>query len=99
MAEEESTKKTPWKNGYWYSYNERHVVQIVEGNSVKGNPHIILDFPDAKPIFTLTWTFGDFGPAKDVIAEASGRHYFYNYISFFMIFQVLCPSLKYVLKS
>ena len=46
MAEEESTKKTPWKNGYWYSYNERHVVQIVEGNSVKGNPHIILDFPD-----------------------------------------------------
>ena len=79
MAEKESkcVTTTPWKNGYWYSYNERHVVQIVEGNSVKVNPQIVLDFPDAKPIFTLTWTFGDFGPAKDVIAEASGRYYFY----------------------
>ena len=64
----------PWKNGYWYSYNERHVIQIVEGNSVKGMMHTVLDVPEAKPTFNLTWTFGDFGPAKDVISEATGTY-------------------------
>ena len=74
MAEKKSKcATTPWKNGYWYSYNTRHIVQIVDGNSVKGKMHTVFDFPDAaETILNITWTFGEFGPAKDVLAEVSG---------------------------
>ena len=66
--------ETPWKNGYWYSYSTRHIVQIVDGNSVKGKMHTVFDFPEAAEIIlNITWTFGDFGQAKEVISEATGN--------------------------
>ena len=78
MAEKESkcvtTTPTPWKNGYWYSYSTRHIVQIVDGNSVKVKMHTVFDFPEAAEIIlNITWTFGDFGPAKEVISEVTGN--------------------------
>ena len=67
-------RNTPWKNGYWYNKNEKCMLTIINGEKVELRNLIALDFPDSdmEPLSRGTITFGDFGPAIDDIATATG---------------------------
>ena len=65
-------KKTPWKNGNWYNYAFRSMLQKVVGERVEGRNMICFEYPETKPMFIGSWTYGDFGPVKPEIGEMTG---------------------------
>ena len=72
MTDSTSTPKTPWKNGYWANSGMRLMIFIVDGEKMDGKNYVALDYPDIGGGFTCTIKFGDFGPARKEIAEATG---------------------------
>ena len=66
-------KKTPWKNGSWYNHGFRSVFQSVLGETVQGRNLICLDYPEIKPIFSGSWTSGDFGPVTSELGKMTGE--------------------------
>ena len=65
--------QTPWKNGLYYN-SRTNTPQLykVEGEKLEIFYTTYLDHPDILPISDGTWTYGDFGPARKEIKEASG---------------------------
>ena len=64
--------ETPWKNGFYYNDRETPRLHKVEGEKLLIFPIVYLDYPDLEPICDGSWTYGDFGPARNEIQEASG---------------------------
>ena len=71
MTDSTSTPKTPWKNGYW-SNTGMNMIFIVDGEKMDGKNYVALDYPDIGGGHACTIKFGDFGPARKEIAEATG---------------------------
>ena len=69
-----SVKLTPWIDGFYYNKNFSPELLKVQGNEVDFYNILYLDFPDIEPRAVGYWTFGDFGPARQDIIEASGGH-------------------------
>ena len=68
----EAAEKPRWKNGFWKSLNNNFMITKVTGEKSESYYLVVLDYPDAKPIQTGVWKYGDFGPAKPKIVEATG---------------------------
>ena len=47
--------------------------QSVVGETVEGRNLICLDYPEIKPIFSGSWTSGDFGPVPSEIGKITGK--------------------------
>ena len=65
-------KKTPWHNGFWYNKNQKTFLTCIEGEKLEVKNMVCLDYPDAKPMWAGTITYGDFGPADPEIVKATG---------------------------
>ena len=72
MTDSTSTPKTPWKNGYWANSGMSLMIFIIDGEKMDGKSHVALDYPDIEGGSSCTIKFGDFGPARKEIAEATG---------------------------
>ena len=73
--------KQPYKNGIYFNKNMSGIILKVEGNIV--NTYITgmkLDYPDEEKTICPpgSWTFGDFGPAKEEVSKAAGGIKNYN---------------------
>jgi len=62
----------PWKSGTWYNEKVTFQLSLVDGKNMKNVSLMWLDFPDCKAVKTGTWKKGDFGPARNEIAEKTG---------------------------
>ena len=68
-----STEKPKWKNGFWKGVGSNFMITKVDGEKAEDYNLIALDFPEAaKPMKSGHWKYGDFGPAKPKIVEATG---------------------------
>ena len=66
-------EENPWRNGIYLSDGNTGVVFKIEGNKVYMYSAAYYDFPDEdEPYKEGTVKFGDFGPAREEIKEASG---------------------------
>ena len=71
--------KTPWKDGYYYCSTLNAWLKKVNGSSCDVYSILKLDYPDIDPLADVgTWTFGDFGPAREDVQKASGGLKNYN---------------------
>ena len=59
----------PWKSGIWYNENLTCYVYCVDGNKAELKNMICLDDPEIEPVYSVTFTQGDFGPAHKSIIE------------------------------
>ena len=66
-------EKTPWRNGFWSSEKMPSSITIINGNKSEMKNFVGVDYPDIEGGFSSTMKFGDFGPAREEIAEATGR--------------------------
>jgi len=69
-----SEKLTPWIDGFYYNKDFSPELLKVQGNEVDFYNIVYLDFPDIAPRAVGHWTFGEYGPARQDIIEASGGH-------------------------
>ena len=69
-----SEQTTPWKNGYYYNENFTPELLKVTGTRVDFFNMVYLDHPDMAPRAQGTWSFGDYGSARQEIIDASGGH-------------------------
>ena len=71
--------KAPWKNGYYYTTKNTAQLQKIDGNTITVYNIIALDYPDVEPMASPgTITYGDFGPAREEVQNASGGVKNYN---------------------
>ena len=70
----ENSEERPWKNGYYRMRGMPLMIFHVEGNKVtneyasgRTSNHGV------NPSTTGTWTYGDFGDAKEDVAKESGK--------------------------
>ena len=66
-------KKTHWKDGFWSSDKMPSSITIIKGEKSQIKNFICVDYPDIEGGISSTMKFGDFGPARKEIAEATGR--------------------------
>ena len=72
MTDSTSSPKTPWKNGYWANTSMPLFIYIIDGEKMDAKNYVALDYPDIGGGYASTIKFGDFGPARKEIAEATG---------------------------
>ena len=73
MSEDSNTTNTlPWKSGIWYNENLTCYVYCVDGNKAELKNMICLDNPEIEPVYSVTFSHGDFGPAHESIIEKTG---------------------------
>ena len=68
------TKKTPWKNGYWYNYNFKPYVYEFNGENMIAKNAVSLYVPESEPVKSMSGhiTYGEYGPAHpDIIKVKS----------------------------
>ena len=76
-----TTSKQPYKNGYYFNKSITGIILKVEGNIVDVYATgMKLDYPDEEKTICPpgSWTFGDFGPAKEEVSKAAGGIKNYN---------------------
>ena len=62
----------PWKDGYWRNSEAEAFIIIIKGESTQTKKLASLALPDVKSIIDGRITCGNFGPAPEDIATASG---------------------------
>ena len=69
----DSAKGTPCRNGNWFTEQMPSFIWVVNGERMDGKNMISLDYPDIEGgCFPCTLQFGDFGPARREISDATG---------------------------
>ena len=66
---------TPWRNGFWMNLKQLQSIFVVNGDKMETRQIISLDYPDldaTESDVTLVMKSGEFGPARQEIAEATG---------------------------
>ena len=67
------SEENPWKNGIYASDGNTGALFKIEGTKVSWLPTSYYDFPDeVTAVIEGTVAFGDFGPTRDEVKEASG---------------------------
>ena len=70
---EPTSKEIRWRNGYWANDKMPSNILIIEEEKLVAKPIIALDYPDIGVDNGVTAIkFGDFGPARKEIVEATG---------------------------
>ena len=72
-SKSDSSKKTPWRNGFWFADKMPSFIFVINGEKSEGKNFIGLDYPDIQGSFSSTMRFGDYGPAKKEVADAAGQ--------------------------
>ena len=68
-----TTKKNPWKNGYWFNKKGKKTLEFVTDEEVATRLTITLDYPEMMEFDGKgTWTYGDFGPAPNELTAVTG---------------------------
>lgn len=70
---ENMAESAKWKNGFWSSEKMPSSITIINGEKSEIKNFIGLDHPDIEGGISSTMRFGDFGPARKEIADATGR--------------------------
>ena len=66
-------KEVRWRYGFWSNDKMPSTIVIIEGDKLVAKPLIALDYPDIGVDNGVTAIkFGDFGPARKDIVEATG---------------------------
>ena len=68
----EGSSRTPWRNGFWSNKKMPAMIQVVDGSKMEAKNLIGLDYPDLGGSFPGTISHGDFGPAREEVARATG---------------------------
>ena len=66
------TARPPWRDGFWFNEKMPCTVIVVDGEKMDFNNMIGLDYPDIEGSVTMVGRFGEFGPAREEILEATG---------------------------
>ena len=62
-----------WRDGFWANHKMPSSIVAIEGDRLSTKPLIALDYPDmGMGDGGTVIKFGDFGPARKEIAEATG---------------------------
>ena len=66
------TETTRWRDGFWSSEKMPSSITVINGEKSEIKNFVGVDYPDIEGGFSSTMKFGDYGPARKEIAEATG---------------------------